>query len=326
MAKSTIAFIINPNSGTNNKKDLPDLIRKILDADRFDISIEFTKYAGHGKELAKQYAEKGFNYVVACGGDGTINEVASQLTGTNTVFGIIPYGSGNGLARHLGISLIPKRALRQINKHSIKSIDYGMANEHAFFCTCGTGFDAHISHKFAVQGKRGFFTYLKTVVKEYWGYKPHPYTLSSDEFEITQRAFVVTIANASQYGNNAFIAPQASTSDGLLDICILKPFPFYSIPWLAFLLFQKEIERSKHISILRTKGFTLKRKKEGEFHIDGDPIQAGKEISIKVVPNGLKVMMGRTLDINVILRARLIYAKRRFKSHKESLERTLKIN
>jgi len=293
MGRSKIAFIINPNSGTRNKDDLPALINKVLNKDRYEPTIVFTEYAGHGHELAIRFVEEKYEYVIACGGDGTMNEVASSLVHTDVVFGIIPYGSGNGLARHLGISMFPTRALKQINNHLVKTMDYGVANESKFFCTCGTGFDAHVSHQFSRQGKRGFITYFKTILKEYIRYKPYIYVLKNEEFEIRQQAFLITFANASQYGNNAFIAPRASVSDGILDVCILKPFSFFAIPWLAFLLFQKEIERSKHISIVRVKEVVLIRRKEGAFHIDGDPVEKGKEIHVKIIPEGLKVLTGK---------------------------------
>jgi YegS/Rv2252/BmrU family lipid kinase len=323
MNRSKIAFIINPNSGTNKKEDLPDLINKTLHKERFDPTIIFTEYAGHGRKLTRQFIEEGYKYIVACGGDGTMNEVASELVHTNVIFGIIPYGSGNGLARHLRISMSPKRALQQINKHMIKTIDYGVADEFKFFCTCGTGFDAHVSHKFAVQGKRGFITYLKTIFKEYLNYKPHLYTLRTGKFEIKQRAFLITFANASQYGNNAFIAPHASISDGMLDITILKPFSFFSIPWLAFLLFRKEIDRSKQISIIRTNEVTLIRQKEGSFHIDGDPVEKGRNIHIKIIPKGLKVLVGRNIEIDVMIRSRFIYARRKIRSQHKKIQRLL---
>jgi len=323
MERSKIAFIINPNSGTSKKEYLPALIDRVLDKKRFELTVIFTAYAGHAKELTARFVKEKYNYVIACGGDGTMNEVASELVHTDVVFGIIPYGSGNGLARHLGISMFPRRALKQINNHVVKTIDYGMADDTKFFCTCGTGFDAHISHKFAVEGKRGFLTYLKTIFREYIYYKPYMYILKNGELEIKQRAFLVTFANASQYGNNAFIAPNASTSDGMLDVCILKPFSFFAIPWLAFLLFQKEIDRSKHISIVRTKEITLIRRKAGSFHVDGDPMEKGKEIRIKVVPAGLKVLVGRNLNLDVVLRARLVYARRQIRVTGKNIQRAI---
>lgn len=315
MSKAKIAFIINPKSGTNSKAALPDLIRKTISEEKFDVTIVKTEYAGHGRELARRFVEEHFDYVIACGGDGTMNEVASELTETETCFGIVPFGSGNGLARHLSISMVPQKALRQINKHIVKRIDYGMANDKKFFCTCGTGFDAHVSHRFAVQGKRGFLTYLKTICSEFIKYKPYVYTLKSTSFRISQQAFLVTFANASQYGNNAFIAPQASTSDGLIDVCILKPFSVFAIPLLALRLFRKEIDKSKHISTIQTPEVTLVRQEPGEFHIDGDPVQMDAEIHVRVVPDALKVIVGRPFNMELLLRAQLIYARRSVKKN-----------
>lgn len=297
MEKSRIAFIINPVSGTSNKKDLPELIDKIIDKDKFETKIVWTQHAGHGRELATEFAAQGYEYVIACGGDGTMNEIASALVHTQTCFGIVPYGSGNGLARHLGISMLPKKALAQINQRHTDTIDYGMADDRKFFCTCGTGFDAHISHKFAEDGKRGILTYLKTIVREFVNYQPYIYTLRGAGVEIRQQAFLVTFANANQYGNNGFIAPHASAKDGLLDICILKPFRFYSIPKLTYFLFRKEIDKSKHITIIKAEEMTLERESEGEFHIDGDPINAGKVIHVHIVKKGLKVLLGSKSDI-----------------------------
>jgi YegS/Rv2252/BmrU family lipid kinase len=290
MGKSKIAFIINPNSGTNRKKNLPALIEEIIDKDRFEITIVFTQYAGHGRELAAGFVAEQYQYIIACGGDGTVNEIASQLVHTDAVFGIVPCGSGNGLARHLKVPMSSKRALELINDHVISTVDYGLADETKFFCTCGLGFDAHISRQFAIQGTRGLVTYLKTILKEYRQYKPYTYTLKSEEFEIEERAFLVTFANASQYGNNAFIAPRASMSDGVLDVCVLKPFSFVVIPQLVFLLFRKKIEKSKYVSIVRAKEITLVRQHAGAFHADGDPLEKGEEIRIKIVPAGLKVL------------------------------------
>lgn len=297
MDKLKIAFIINPKSGTSNKKDLPDMISSIIDKDRFDITVVSTEYAGHGRELSAKFASEGYACVVACGGDGTMNEVASSLINTQTHFAIVPYGSGNGFARHLGISMAPKEALYQINEMHTDVIDYGEVDGKPFFCTCGTGFDAHISHKFAEDGKRGFITYLKTIVKEFINYKPQIYTLRGEGFEVRQQAFLVTFANANQYGNNGFIAPHASMKDGLLDICILKPFKLTSIPRLTLQLFKKEIDKNEHISIIRASEVTLERNFEGEFHIDGDPTTASKEIHVRIVKGGLKVVLGKAKEL-----------------------------
>lgn len=288
--KRRIAFIINPKSGTNDKKDLPDLIKEGISLEKWeDPTIVFTQYAGHGRELARKYVHEKYDVVVACGGDGTMNEVASELINTDVAFGLIPYGSGNGLARHLDISMSPRKAIYQIDHGEMETMDYGVVNGDPFFCTCGTGFDAHISHTFAHAGKRGFFSYLKIVVREYFKYKSYRYKIQTGNAVISQRAFLVTFANASQYGNMAYIAPQANTQDGLLDICIISSFPIYSIPRMAWQLFMKKFDQSRHVTMLQTQSAILHRPFEGEFHIDGDPINLGTEIRIGIKPKGLRI-------------------------------------
>ncbi|MCQ2200038.1 MAG: diacylglycerol kinase family lipid kinase [Paludibacteraceae bacterium] len=289
MANPKIAFIINPNSGTTDKKALPDTIRRVL-GEGYDIHPVFTKYAGHAKEIVRQLIDQGFRYVVACGGDGTVNEIASAMVNTDAAMGIIPFGSGNGLARHLNIPMNVEAAIKLVGELHVQSIDYGMANDHMFFCTCGTGFDAHISHEFSKDGKRGFFTYLKVMAREFWKYKSYVYELSNKNMTIVQKAFLITFANASQYGNNAYIAPHASAQDGRMEVCIMKPFWYTSVPNIAFRLMTKSIEHSRHFSILKTSEVTLRRPCSGEFHIDGDPVMEGKEINIKIIPKALKVI------------------------------------
>lgn len=291
-----IAFIINPISGTSDKKDLPGFIHSIMDRNIWEEPVIVqTERAGHGKELAQQFASEGFDVVVACGGDGTMNEVASGVIGTQTAFSIVPYGSGNGLARHYDFSMTPKKAVEQINAGVAHNMDYGTVEGHNFFCTCGTGFDAHISHVFAHADGRGLINYLKAVLSEYFHYHPYEYTLkmrdekTGDVEEVKQKAFVVTFGNASQFGNNAYIVPNASTEDGMLDICILEPFKTYEVPKLAIQLFHGTIDHNMHVKMLRSKEATLIRDYEGEFHIDGEPILLGKEIHIQIVSGQLKI-------------------------------------
>ncbi len=283
-----VAFIINPISGTSDKKELPNLIKEAF-SEGWETMVVNTQYAGHGRELAKQFADEKYDVVVACGGDGTMNEVASSLVHTDTAFAIVPYGSGNGLARHLGYSMVPKEALAQISKGKDHLIDSGLANGKRFFCTCGTGFDAHVSHAFTAEGKRGFLTYLKVILREYLKYNPDEYSLIAPSFSLKKKAFLVTFANAAQWGNMAYIAPHASTRDGLMDICILHPFPVYVCLDLAFRLFNKTFDKSRYVTSMTTKEVTLVRESDGEFHIDGDPLMMGKEIKVEVDPLSLKV-------------------------------------
>lgn len=290
MEKIKIAFIINPHSGTDNKKTLPALIEQEIDKNKFDVTTVFTEYAGHGRELAAKYAAEGFDAVVACGGDGTINEVASSLTETKTAFGLVPLGSGNGLARHLHVPLKPKGALQLINQYRTKVLDYGVVNDRKFFCTCGTGYDAQIAWDFAQQPTRGLMTYLKLILKEYGSYQPETYVIDNGKEKWERQAFVVAIGNASQYGNEAYVAPLATMDDGWLDLTILKPFHWYNVPKLAFQLLTKRLANNKFYEGFKVKSITLKRAHKGPFHFDGDPIEFGDTVTIGIKEKGITVI------------------------------------
>jgi len=289
--RNKIAFIINPFSGTGKKEDLPGLIHAGLDQSLGKPEIVFTKYRGHGTELAKGFVEKGFQIVVAVGGDGTVNEVARSLIHTDTSLGIIPIGSGNGLARHLGIPMNIRKAIQQLNHSEPILMDYGLVNERPFFCTCGTGFDAYVSTEFAKGHKRGIMSYLEKIITGYFSYKSQNYHLLGNDIDLNVKAFVLTFANASQWGNNAYIAPQASVQDGQMDISIMSNFPVIAIPTLALNLFAKNIDKDLFMTTLRSEELTLFREESGPFHYDGEPYEEGKEIQVKTVADGLKVLV-----------------------------------
>ncbi len=289
--KEKVAFIINPKSGTKNKKEFPDMIMNTMDQSRYNVEIAYTQSAGHAPELVNEFVEKGFSRIVAVGGDGTVNEVARALAGKPSALGIIPCGSGNGLARFLGIPLKAKDAVQLINDGAEISIDYGIINDQPFFCTCGVGFDAHIGSKFAASKTRGFYTYFKETVSSFFTYKPKKYKITIDGEKIKTRAFLVTAANAGQYGNDAYIAPKADIRDGMLDLCILSPFPMYSVFGLGLKVFNKTIDKSKYMQTRKGQSITIKRKKEGEVHLDGEPAIMGKKLKIEIVKQGLKVIM-----------------------------------
>jgi diacylglycerol kinase (ATP) len=291
--KSKIAFIINPFSGTGKKEDIPALIQQMLDATLYDPEIVYTEHPGHGTELARSFVDKHFQIVVAVGGDGTVNEVGQSLVHTNTSLGIVPIGSGNGLARHLGIPMNVKKSIKQLNRSEPILMDYGMVNNRPFFCTCGTGFDAYVSTEFAKGKKRGIMSYVEKIITGYFSYKSQNYHLLGDGIDLNSKAFVITFANASQWGNNAYIAPQASVQDGKLDISIMSSFPIIAIPTLALQLFAKTIDKDLFMTTLRSKDITLVREESGPFHYDGEPYEEGKEIQIRTVADGLKVMVNK---------------------------------
>jgi len=286
-----IAFIINPISGTLNKRKLPKQIEKELDHTHWLENIVYTEYAGHATELARQYAIMGFEAVVAVGGDGTVHEVADGLKGTKTALGIIPTGSGNGLARHLGISLRVPRAIEQINHGESIAVDYGMVNDIPFFCTCGVGFDALIADQFATSGSRGMKTYMQNILKDLFTYQPETYIIRGEGIDMSPQAFLVTFANANQWGNDAFIAPKASIQDGKMDIAILSKFPLIAAPSLAFSLFTKSIDKDAYMNTVQTKEIWVTREKAGPLHVDGEPLQMPQELHIRIVEDGLRVLV-----------------------------------
>ena len=302
-----LIFIVNPISGTQSKELILNLLDEKIDKEKYIWDVVYTKRAGHAIEIAAQAAEMKTDVVVAIGGDGTINEIGRSLVHTETALGIIPCGSGNGLARHLHIPMEPKKALEIINDGICDIIDYGKINGTDFFCTCGVGFDAFVSLKFANAGKRGLLTYLEKTLQESLTYQPETYELETEDGTYKYKAFLIACGNASQYGNNAYIAPQATLTDGLLDVTILEPFTVLDVPSLAFQLFNKTIDQNSRIKTFRCKNLRIHRSKPGVIHFDGDPMQADENVNIKIIQKGLRVIVPKTTvekdNANVLQRA-----------------------
>ena len=290
--KKKIVFVINPISGTQGKEQILAWVNEKLDREKYDMEVVYTEYAGHAVKIAAQKAAEKAFAVVAIGGDGTINEIARSLVHTDTALGIIPCGSGNGLARHLQIPLDPKKAVDIINGGRLEVIDYGKINGIPFFCTCGVGFDAFVSLKFSQAGKRGPLTYLEQTLLESLKYRPEVYELEMDGNASTRyRAFLIACGNASQYGNNAYITPRATLDDGLLDVTILEPFTVLDVPSLLFQLFNKTIDQNSCIKTFQCKSLRIHRSKPGVVHFDGDPMMAGEDIEVSIVQRELKVIV-----------------------------------
>jgi diacylglycerol kinase (ATP) len=288
--KKKICFIVNPISGVGRQKVIEKLIDERLNKQLFDYEIAYTKASKHATELSKHAAEQGFDTVVAVGGDGSINEIARGLIGTSTSMAIIPTGSGNGLARHLQIPLHLHKAMDVINAGKESVIDTMQLNNEIFVNVAGIGFDAHVGWEFAKFGKRGFSSYLKVIGRELSNFKVQDFELSFDGKTIQCKAFLITFANGTQWGNNAHIAPVADIADGIMDIAILKQFSFFNIFSIAYKLFTKSLSESSYIEFIRTKEVLVKQ--VGEIaHIDGEPIKTGKNLSIKVKPLSLKVIV-----------------------------------
>lgn len=287
---------MNPISGTISKAGIPKLIERYLDHNAFDYEIKLTAYAGHATELATEAKEHHVPIVVAVGGDGTVNEVARAIVHSPTALGIIPCGSGNGLARHLLLPLNITKAIQIINACKIHQLDYGIINGHPFFCTCGMGFDAFISHKFAEAGKRGPITYVENVLRGGLNYKPETYEIRDENGTTRLKAFLISCANASQYGNNAYIAPQASMSDGLMDIIVMQPFGVLDAPQISIEMFNKTLDKNSKIKTFKCKQLHIHRDKPGYIHYDGDPVMTGEDINIELKAKGINIIVNPNGD------------------------------
>ena len=282
-----VLFVVNPISGVKRKKAALELLKTELDKS-VEYDIAETERADHATELSKKAIEEGYNAVIAVGGDGTVNEVGKALVNSNVALGILPFGSGNGFARHRKIPIAAKDAIHLINKFTTKRIDTATLNEEAFLTTAGLGFDAHVGWKFAENTSRGFLTYSQIAINEFIGYNDEDYHLIIDGKELKTKAFVVSIANGGQYGNNAWISPEASMEDGKLNVCIIKPFPAHFTPDIVLRLFNKTLSASKHYESFEAK--EIKIIKPGKFHLDGEPRISEKDLIIQIVPKSLKVI------------------------------------
>lgn len=286
-----ITVIINPIAGVRPKNVIPGIVREVLPSDQFDVEICFTEYAGHASIIARDAVERGVDSVVAIGGDGTINEAAKSLIGSETALGIVPMGSGNGLARHIQIPLEISRALEVVRAGHRDCIDYGDVNGHIFFCTAGVGFDAKVSQAFAEMKGRGPFNYARSAIEAFANYDPMTCDIYIDDGVINEKAFLIAIGNASQWGNNAYIAPRASMTDGLLDITVVKPFPLIEAPQMAMQLFSGHIDNNPNVQTFRSANIKIVQPKPDSIvHVDGEPMKLNGTLNIQVHKAALQVL------------------------------------
>lgn len=285
--------IINPISGTGSKRSLPELLGRAYNGSPQELFITYTKAAGHGFELARQAAAEGYDRVIAVGGDGTVNEIARALVGTETALAIVPKGSGNGLARSLGVSMNSERAAEQAATGQRVAIDTCQMNGQPFFCTCGVGFDAAVSHAFAEAAHRGPLTYLQTMVQEYQSFRPQHYHLEMDEGRraMDTDAFVLVVANAAQYGNNAMIAPEADLTDGELDLALIRPFSPLDAPLILGDLMRGRLLHNKYYHTERIQQVSIDRPSSGPVHLDGEPFDMGTHLNVQLLPESLWVII-----------------------------------
>lgn len=277
-----IFLIINEFAGHKEAAKAVGQVIPFLRRNGKSVEYSFTKYPGHATELALQASTDGFDLVVAVGGDGTVNETALGLVGTDTPMGIIPMGSGNGLARELGIPMSMKKSAKTLIDGNTLHLDVCMLNNQRFLCTSGIGFDALIADKMSKASSRGFMKYVQLVVQESITFKPVNVKLKIDGELIEKPVFLITFANASQFGNNAFIAPGASMTDGLIDIVIVRKFAKIWMPFFAIALFSKLIPRLPFVDCYKAKAAELEMANTPYFHFDGEPGQLAVPAKISI--------------------------------------------
>ncbi len=288
--RKRILFVVNPISGGKKKTAFNKQVLEVLDLAKFDPTFKITDHPNHAFELGRQALAEKYDAVVAVGGDGTINELGSALLGSDMPLGIIPEGSGNGLALYLGIPLNESAAIRRINRFETVEVDTGEVNGRHFFNIAGMGFDASVSDHFATENIRGPIGYLRSALNVFSRFKSSKYKLLIDGEEYVRQAFMISVANSPQYGNNAYIAPNASITDGILDVCVVHEFPLYLLPKMIFHLFTKSADQSEYVEIIPGKNITISREGRGPVHVDGEPVEMGEKLEISIKHKSLKII------------------------------------
>lgn len=291
--KKRILFIINPVAGIRRKDKIPRYINKYLDHQHFEYDVIYTESRGHATEIAAEAVVNKFDVVAVAGGDGSVNEVASGLVGTDVALAIIPSGSGNGLARHLGYSINIRSTLQIINDYSVKKIDVCKINDNFFFSLIGIGFDAFAAKVFSREETRGFFTYAWSAIKSISAFDAFDYKLSAKEREMNGKTFMINVCNSNQYGYNVKIAPHASLSDGLMDVIIVDDVPKWKLPMIVCQLLMQIHQKSRHVSFFRTSELRIESPGYAYLQIDGETVPKDKDFKISLLPSALTVLVNK---------------------------------
>jgi len=286
-------IIINPNAGTRRSAKRKQRILEVLESklSRQNVEICRTEGPGHATQLAAEAAAMGTPTVVAVGGDGTINEVGKGLKGTQSQLGIIPDGSGNGFARHFRIPLKMEKAIKVLTSGTTIQIDTLTLNDHFFLNLAGAGFDAEVAHHFAGMSTRGLKTYIRSSFQCFRSFRGLFCEVECNGERIEDTFFLVSYANASEYGNGAKIAPQAKPDDGEFEVCMLKRFPWYAVPGIAWRMFRGNLDTSSFISYVRTKNVKVHFNAPQLIHLDGEPRPAIQDLQISICPSSLKLIV-----------------------------------
>ena len=288
-------FIFNPHSGRNRRNPwLRQRAAEFIRQHGWDATVISTTHPRHATELARQAVEDGCELVVAIGGDGTMNEVATGLVGTPTAFGLIPCGSGNGLGRHLGIPGAGRGAFQTLLEGQPVPIDTGRVNRDPFFNAMGLGFEADVSVRFSRLTSRGLMGYIRTGFSAFFSHEPELVSILHDGGVTHLSAFTLAVMNSEQYGNEARIAPGASVVDGKFDLIAVPKVGISAACGLVVRLPLRNFDRSPHVTRLNSTHFVITRAKPGWIHTDGEPRAAGTRLEVTLLPGSLRVMVPRT--------------------------------
>jgi len=289
-AESKIFFVINPVSGYNKKEDIPALLEKYLDANRFDFSHAFTERKGHAAQLAAEAIESGYDTIIACGGDGTVNEVASAIVDTDANLGILPSGSGNGFAMHIGMGRNTRKAILKLNQSKPRRIDSCTVNDNFFLNLAGVGFDALIAYKAENDEKRGLQMYLSMVSKEMARFKAEHFKVMIGDRTIEGAFTTIAVANSAMYGYNFTVAPLAELTDGLLDIVFVKEASVLRTIGASWRMLNNSLDKSPLVDIVKSQEVTIYTSKPYYFHIDGESYRFDDKLHFKIHPQSINVL------------------------------------
>lgn len=294
-----VAVIINPISGARGRPEVARqrvrLATELLSAAKRDHEVHVTQRGGHAYELAQSALARGASLVVAWGGDGTMNEVGRAVAFSNATLGLIPAGSGNGLARELGVPMQPERALAAALHADTRTIDVGEINGRFFFNAAGVGFDAHVGWLFNNRpgGRRGILPYVTIAARELFTYHSPEYVVTADGETICVQALLIAFANSRQYGNGAIIAPAARLDDGKLTLVIVKERSPLATMWEVRRLFSGALERSSGVTIRQVAQVTITAGGPLRFHVDGEPVdEKSTHLTVRIHPGALRIQGG----------------------------------
>lgn len=297
MAKQKIRFIINPYSGVKEKSEIENSIKRYLNHQKYDYDFQFTQYAGHAVVLAKDGVAKGFDIVVAVGGDGSVNEVAAGLIGTSTTLAILPLGSGNGFAGHLGLGRKAKYALEVINDGHSALIDTCSVNGEVFVNLVGFGFDGLVAKALKGSKIRGFVGYTRSVLKHLFSYTASDFVIKIDDnAPVNRRCYMLNIVNGTTYGYNFHFHSKAKLNDGIIHVLIIKDVARWKYFNLLYLSLRGKLQESELVETFEAKRVEVIAKENILMEIDGESIDGKSPYNVQVVPNSLKVIVPKNSE------------------------------